>query len=137
MLVVLVWVRLENVFEGLLFPNFCLECLSKDLLKYMRSYLLLLSSPSPLSSQVLTTGKFLKEWCAFNKPNIKFVEQIVTERQAELEKGIRTDEKDVLTLMLTAADPQTGQKLPPDNVRDQILTFLLAGHDSVSRALSS
>ena len=86
---------------------------------------------------MLTTGKSLKEWCAFNEPNIKFVEQIVTERQAELEEGIRTDEKDVLTLMLTAADPQTGQKLPPDNVRDQILTFLLAGHDSVSCALSS
>lgn len=71
-----------------------------------------------------------------NEPNIKFVERIVAERLAELEKGIRVQEKDILTLMLTTKDPQTGEKLPPDNVRDQILTFLLAGHDSTSTALT-
>lgn len=31
---------------------------------------------------------------------------------------------------------RTGQKLPPENVRDQILTFLLAGHDSTSTAIT-
>ena len=92
--------------------------------------------PLPPPPQVLTRAKALKEWFALNQPNVKFVDTIVAERQAELDKGIRAEEKDVLTLMLTAADPQTGQKLPPDNVRDQILTFLLAGHDSVRHKLS-
>lgn len=40
------------------------------------------------------------------EPNIKFVEEIVTKRKAELNEGIRADQKDVLTLMLTASDPQ-------------------------------
>ncbi len=79
---------------------------------------------------VLTQRSFLKKWFALNEPNITFVGELVAKRKAELEEGIRTEEKDVLTLMLTTADPQTGEKLPPDNIRDQILTFLLAGHDS-------
>jgi len=40
------------------------------------------------------------------EPNIKFVEEIVQKRKAELSEGIRADQKDVLTLMLTASDPQ-------------------------------
>ena len=33
----------------------------------------------------------------------------------------------MLTLMLTATDPKSGQQLPDDNIVSQILTFLFAG----------
>lgn len=52
----------------------------------------------------LTTNPSPIPICA--EPNIKFVEEIVTKRKAELNEGIRADQKDVLTLMLTASDPQ-------------------------------
>lgn len=44
---------------------------------------------------------------------------------------------DMLTRMLTEADPVTGQKLPDDNIMAQITTFLVAGHDSTSSTITT
>jgi cytochrome P450/NADPH-cytochrome P450 reductase len=38
--------------------------------------------------------------------------------------------------MLTTRDRLTGNKLPDDNIRDQLLTLLIAGHETTSGALS-
>jgi unspecific monooxygenase len=38
--------------------------------------------------------------------------------------------------MLTTDDPETGERLDPVNVRNQILTFLVAGHETSASALS-
>jgi unspecific monooxygenase len=43
---------------------------------------------------------------------------------------------DLLGLMLDTAHPQTGERLPDENIRHQILTFLIAGHETTSGALS-
>ncbi len=43
---------------------------------------------------------------------------------------------DLLDLMLTNPDPETGQQLDLENVRDQVITFLIAGHETSSNALS-
>ena len=42
---------------------------------------------------------------------------------------------DVLDTMLTAADPVTGQRLSDENVRYQLVTFLIAGHETTSGML--
>jgi unspecific monooxygenase len=47
-----------------------------------------------------------------------------------------TDQHDLLGIMLNAAHPETGEKLSPVNIRHQILTFLVAGHETTSGALS-
>lgn len=39
---------------------------------------------------------------------------------------------DLLSLMLGTTDPQTGSQLPRDNIRDQVLTFLVAGHETTA-----
>jgi unspecific monooxygenase len=44
---------------------------------------------------------------------------------------------DLLNLMLTTADPQTGELLDHDNVRNQILTFLVAGHETTASLLET
>lgn len=44
--------------------------------------------------------------------------------------------KDMATRMLTTPDPETGEMLPESNVANQIITFLIAGHDSTSTALT-
>ncbi|MGW2157198.1 bifunctional cytochrome P450/NADPH--P450 reductase [Nonomuraea sp. NPDC001699] len=46
------------------------------------------------------------------------------------------DTKDLLGLMLEAADPQTGGRLSDENIRNQVLTFLIAGHETTSGLLS-
>ena len=47
-----------------------------------------------------------------------------------------TDGKDLLNLMLTAVDPETGERLDDINIRYQVLTFLIAGHETTSGMLT-
>ncbi|ODU21748.1 MAG: reductase [Sphingomonas sp. SCN 67-18] len=47
-----------------------------------------------------------------------------------------TDGKDLLNLMLTAVDPETGEGLDDLNIRYQVLTFLIAGHETTSGLLT-
>lgn len=46
------------------------------------------------------------------------------------------DDRDLLGLMLGSTHPETGERLPDQNVRHQILTFLVAGHETTSGTLS-
>ena len=59
------------------------------------------------------------------------VDQVIAERRAHPTKG-----GDLLNLMLGATDPETGEKLSDLNIRYQILTFLIAGHETTSGMLS-
>lgn len=45
-------------------------------------------------------------------------------------------EGDLLDRMLETAHPETGEKLSAQNVRKQVITFLVAGHETTSGALS-
>ncbi|MET9490546.1 cytochrome P450 [Nocardia sp. NPDC006630] len=47
-----------------------------------------------------------------------------------------TSTDDLLGLMLNAVDPRSGAGLDDTNIRDQIVTFLVAGHETTSGALS-
>ncbi|MER7837772.1 cytochrome P450 [Streptomyces sp. NPDC096040] len=60
------------------------------------------------------------------------VESVIKERR----EGTSSGEEDLLGLMLEATDPETGKSLDVDNVRDQVLTFLIAGHETTSGLLS-
>ncbi|WP_141691020.1 cytochrome P450, partial [Brochothrix thermosphacta] len=46
------------------------------------------------------------------------------------------DGRDLLNLMLTAVDPETGERLDDVNIRYQVLTFLIAGHETTSGMLT-
>ncbi len=59
------------------------------------------------------------------------VDQVIAERRAS-----PTDGGDLLNLMLAATDPETGERLDDLNIRYQILTFLIAGHETTSGMLS-
>ncbi|MEZ5729401.1 MAG: cytochrome P450 [Burkholderiaceae bacterium] len=43
---------------------------------------------------------------------------------------------DLLNLMLTGRDPQTGEGLSDENIRYQLVTFLIAGHETTSGLLT-
>lgn len=59
------------------------------------------------------------------------VDAIIADRRAR-----PTDGKDLLNLMLTAVDPETGEGLDDLNIRYQVLTFLIAGHETTSGLLT-
>jgi len=44
--------------------------------------------------------------------------------------------KDFLSMMLTEVDPRSGERLSDENIRYQILTFLLAGHETTAGLIS-
>lgn len=69
--------------------------------------------------------------------DVRFMHQIADQLIAERKK--RSDErakKDVLSVMLDAKDPQTGEGLDEENIRYQMVTFLIAGHETTSGLLS-
>lgn len=47
-----------------------------------------------------------------------------------------TDRKDLLSAMLNGKDPKTGQKMTDESITDNLITFLIAGHETTSGMLS-
>jgi unspecific monooxygenase len=59
------------------------------------------------------------------------VDQVINERRSSGEES-----RDLLGLMLTEGHPMTGERLDPVNIRNQAITFVVAGHETTSGALS-
>ncbi|MEV7086019.1 cytochrome P450 [Streptomyces sp. NPDC093085] len=65
------------------------------------------------------------------------VDEVIAARTAATPaSGDPAEAKDLLGLMLTAPHPSDGTTLSPENIRNQIITFLIAGHETTSGALS-
>lgn len=60
------------------------------------------------------------------------LDKIIADRRAADD----VDDRDLLGLMLGTGHPETGERLDDVNIRYQILTFLVAGHETTSGALS-
>ncbi len=70
------------------------------------------------------------------RENIQVMRDLVESVIKERRQGKGCGEEDLLGLMLEATDPESGEPLHDDNVRDQVLTFLIAGHETTSGLLS-
>jgi cytochrome P450/NADPH-cytochrome P450 reductase len=64
----------------------------------------------------------------------KMVDEIVAERRKSADAT--EDKKDMLGAMMTGVDRSTGEQLDDVNIRYQINTFLIAGHETTSGLLS-
>jgi cytochrome P450 len=64
------------------------------------------------------------------------VDRIVARRTAGRAAGSAGDGEDMLSLLHAARDPETGQSLSAAEIRDQVLVFLLAGHETTAGALT-
>jgi cytochrome P450 len=58
------------------------------------------------------------------------VDSLIAER-----RGSREDKGDFLSMLLEAEDPETGEKLTDQAVKDQVKTFLIAGHETTATTL--
>lgn len=74
------------------------------------------------------------------RPALRFfeaaVDQMIEERRAQLAGDAARAPRDLLTLLLEAADPETGEGLNEDEVKANIVTFIAAGHETTSNALT-
>jgi len=62
----------------------------------------------------------------------RIVDDVIQARRG----GARPETHDLLDLMLHAAQPTTGRRLDPVNIRQQVITFIFAGYETTSGALS-
>ncbi|MBS0655889.1 MAG: cytochrome P450, partial [Verrucomicrobia bacterium] len=63
------------------------------------------------------------------------VDTIIHKRMEQMVRG-EGSTNDLLHIMLTSVDRVTGKKLPEENIRNQLITFLIAGHETTSGLLS-
>lgn len=73
--------------------------------------------------------------------DLKFEEDInvlrTTAREVlESRKAGKSDRRDLLTAMLKGVDPKTGKHMTDESIMDNLITFLIAGHETTSGLLS-
>ncbi len=65
-----------------------------------------------------------------------YVDSMIDDIIAQRRQDDDLEDRDLLGIMLSTAHPDSGQRLEDRNIRYQILTFLVAGHETTSGALS-
>ena len=69
----------------------------------------------------------------FRRGWIRLIDQIMAERLTA--KTHASSPRDLLDLLMAARDPESGQGFSPGQLRDQIATMILAGHETTAVAL--
>ncbi|KAI1084616.1 cytochrome P450 [Whalleya microplaca] len=77
----------------------------------------------------------------YRKEDAKYVEDIgmlrkTAEGVLEERKSSKSTRKDLLDAMLNGVDPKTGQHMSDQSIIDNLITFLIAGHETTSGLLS-
>lgn len=78
--------------------------------------------------KIMTKRQYKKDIDTLNS----LVDKIIAERKSNGEQ----DSEDLLSRMLNSKDPETGEGLDDENIRYQMITFLIAGHETTSGLLS-
>lgn len=64
------------------------------------------------------------------------VDSLINARRAQPEHRTEAGEQDLLDMLLAARDAETGEPMAEQQIRDELITFMLAGHETTSNALS-
>ena len=64
------------------------------------------------------------------------IDRLIATRRRRLAEAPDDVPQDLLTLLLTATDPQTGARLSETEVRANVLTFIAAGHETTANCLT-
>ena len=91
---------------------------------HLLDVLLPLRWPSPFD---LPRSHFRRAWTAF-------VDQLIEDRRRSSSEG-QQPPRDLLDLVLAARSPETGKAFSQEQVRDQVATMILAGHETTAVTL--
>ena len=70
------------------------------------------------------------------RSDVAMMEAVADELIQKRQRGATVSAPDLLGLMLDTAHPETGRRLDPVNIRRQIISFLMAGHETTASTLS-
>ena len=62
--------------------------------------------------------------------------QVIREKRKRKEQGIPSTRRDLLDLLLDLRDDETGSVMNDEQLRAQVFTFMLAGHDTTSVSMT-
>ncbi len=85
------------------------------------------------SGNTLTRSKLVAVTEQDCREAVQVLHQLVT---SVLRRHQSSGARDLVTLMKTATDPETGEKMSEQEIRDEALTLLMAGHESTANALA-
>ncbi|KAI0356058.1 fatty acid hydroxylase [Trametes cingulata] len=80
-------------------------------------------------------GAFMRSANAKYEEDMKTMNKLVNELIEDHKKN-PTEKQDLLSIMLNGVDHKTGKKLSDDSIRKNLLTFLVAGHETTSGLLT-
>lgn len=87
----------------------------------------------PLSVPTPRNRRFLRAVATLDRT----IQRIVDERRAQSRSRPEDDrEEDLLSLLLYAQDEETGEGMSDKQLRDELMTLLIAGHETTSNLLS-
>ena len=67
---------------------------------------------------------------------IRVMQELVDGIVAERQRTGAAEPRDLLDMLITARDTETGEGMTPTQLRDEVLTLLVAGHETTAAALS-
>lgn len=75
-----------------------------------------------------------------SRPALRFfetaVDTMIAQRRARIDIDPGQAPRDLLTLLLEATDPETGDSLSDEEIKANLVTFIIAGHETTSNALT-
>lgn len=85
------------------------------------------------SGNTLTRSKLVAVTEADCREAVRVLDELVA---SVLAKHQAQGARDLITLMKTATDPETGERMSDQEIRDEALTLLMAGHESTANGLA-
>ncbi|QSZ36198.1 hypothetical protein DSL72_007324 [Monilinia vaccinii-corymbosi] len=87
------------------------------------------------ASRPAIANYFMRSAQAKYDADIELLQSVARELLAE-RRANPNDKKDLLNAMINGRDPKTGKGLPDSNILNNMITFLIAGHETTSGMLS-
>lgn len=93
------------------------------------------------SGKRMSRPGFMNDWVYRSseqkrQENVKKMHELCDQIVADRKKNPQPQNKDLLNTMLNGIDKETGEALSDENIRYQMATFLVAGHETTSSTLS-
>ena len=109
---------------------------SKEMHPFVNTMVKLLKASGPRGRRPELLNKLMWSSEAEFQTDTKSLHALCDEIVAERKKHPDPEAHDLLNCMLMDRDPKTGERLSDENIRYQMVTFLIAGHETTSGMLS-